>query len=128
MALRIFDFADGFTSANAPTELGGYTIVANQAIAASGQITLSTATRQILKVSGSGGAITTNTSPFSTTPNDGLKIILEGTDGTNTITIPYSDTAGGCLLNGDRTLGLNDTLTLYYNATDDRYYEETRNS
>lgn len=128
MTLRIFDFADGFTSANAPTEIGGYTIVTNQAIGASGQITLSAAVRQVLKVSGSAGAQTANTSPFSTTPLDGTKIILEGTDATNTLTILYSDTAGGCMLNGDRVLGLNDTLSIYYNATDDRYYEETRNS
>lgn len=128
MTLRILDFADGFTSANAPTEIGGYKISTNQAISAAGQIVLNTSMRQVLKVSGNAAAITTANAPFTTTPNDGLKVILEGTDGTNTVTIPYADVAGGCLLNGDRTLGLGDTLTLYYNATDDRYYEESRNA
>ena len=56
MVLRVFDFSDGFTSSNAPTELGGITIVANQAIGAGGQITASSAVRQLLKVSDSGGS------------------------------------------------------------------------
>ena len=127
MTARIFDFADGFTSSNAPTELGGITIVSNQAIGSGGQITLSSATRQLLKVSGSGGAQIASTTPFSSTPIDGIKIILHGTDGTNTLEIQNNDAAGGCLLNGDAILGLNDELTLVYDATADRYYEESRN-
>lgn len=128
MTLRVLDFADGFTSSNAPTEIGGYENVANQAISAGGQITLAASARQVLKVSGSGGAVTTANAPFASTPLDGLKIILQGTDSTNTITIPFADVAGGCMLNGDRTLGKDETLSIYYNSTDDRYYEEGGNN
>lgn len=127
MVLRVFDFADGFSSANAPTELGGITIVANQAIGASGTITPSSAVRQLLKVSGSGGAQTASTTPFASNPLDGTKIILHGTDGTNTLTIVHNDATSGCILNGDATLGANDELTLVYDETAGRYYEESRN-
>lgn len=128
MTIRIFDFADGFTSSTAPSEGGSYSISANQAIASGGTITLGTSDHQILKVSGSGGAQTASTTPFGATPpSAGTIISLHGTDNTNTLTLTHNDIADGCLLNGDAQLGLNDILTVYYDDGYDRYIEISRN-
>ena len=113
-------------SAAAAAASAGIVIVATQSIAAAGQIAPNSNVRQLLKVQGNGAARTTANAPFSSTPTDGTFIVLVGQNGTNTLTIPYVDAAGGCLLNGDCTLGLNDTLTLVYDATANRYYEISR--
>lgn len=109
---------------------GGFTISGTQSVPSggAGQINLNSSIQQMLKVQGTGGAVTTANAPFSSTPADGTLITLIGKSATNTVTIPYADVAGGCLLKGPRTLGLNDSLTLIYDATDDRYYDSGRNS
>lgn len=125
--MRILDFADGFTSNTSPSVISTIEIVATQDIAASGQIALSTGADQVLKVQGDGGAQTAATAPFSGTPIDGGIYRIEGRDNTNTLTLVFSDTAGGCILNGNATLGKWDTITLRYDATDNRYIEQYRN-
>jgi hypothetical protein len=102
-------------------------VSALQSIASGGTITINAAIQQFLKVQGNGGAQTVANSPFSSPPSNGTIILLRGTSNTNTLTIPYSDGNGGCMLNGDCTLGLNDTLTLVYDSAEQRYWELARN-
>ncbi len=103
---------------------GGFDVVANQNIAGGGQIALSTKKSQLLKVAGSGGAQDASLTPFSGTPSHGMVIYLKGTHATNTLKITHNDAAGGVMLNGpERILALNETFGMYYDLTDDRYYE-----
>jgi hypothetical protein len=113
-------------SAAAAAASAGFTIVANQSIAAGGQITPDVNVRQVLKVQGNGAARTTDTAPFISSPADGTLIVLAGQHAVNTLTIPYADVAGGFVGNGDCTLGLNDTLTLLFDLTANRHYEVSR--
>lgn len=116
-----------FYSDGAWRNLGRVEVVAVQSIAASGQIALASSPEQVLKVQGDSGAQSASTTPFSGTPIDGQIIRLEGQDNANTLTISNNDAAGGCILNGDATLGKYDTLILRYDSTDDRYIEQGRN-
>jgi len=127
MTLRVLDFADGFTSSIAPSSGGIVVTSDNQNITSGGTITPNVAGIQALKLTGSPGAVTTSTTPFSSAPGDGTIIILTGQDNTNTVTVPHSDEDGGCILNGDANLGENDQLTLYYELSTLRYKEITRN-
>jgi len=106
---------------------GGLFTSATQDIAASGQITLNSARQQLLPVQGNGGPQTTANAPFASTPPDGTIVVLLGKSDSNLLEIPYVDVAGGCMVKGDCYLGLNDTLTLMYVASMDRYLEIARN-
>lgn len=59
---------------------------------------------------------------------DGTMVILIGLSDDETVTIPYSDTAKGCILNGECTLGRGQTLKLLYSGTQDRLFEISRNN
>lgn len=73
-------------------------------------------------------AVTTDTEPLGTSaPTDGTVITLVGQSNVATVSIPYSDTSKGFLLNGDITLGLGGSLTVIYDSTLDRYVEMNRN-
>jgi len=121
-------YTAGFTPGGAVSGGGGLTVVGTQSIAAAGQITLNVISiQQALKVQGNAGAQTTGTAPFSTTPADGTLIVLVGVSDAAVLEIPYADVAGGCLIKGDCFLGANDTLTLIYDSTSDRYFEMARN-
>lgn len=100
-----------------------------ESIGASGAFSQPTTNRAIYLVTSTGGAITSNIAPFgATAPTyDGASIILIGNDNTNTIKILHSDTAKGCLLNGDCILYKGSVLRLIYNATMDRYIDDGRN-
>lgn len=68
-------------------------------------------------------AKTLDAAPFGTkTWRDGLTVDLVG-QGANAITLPYSDTDEGCLLNGDMTLIAGASITLRYSATLKRFLE-----
>jgi hypothetical protein len=67
-----------------------------------------------MRISGSGGAVTLNaTTAIANGVGAGLILVLEGTSTANTVTIP---TSANTLLGANRTLGLNDTLTLIWNG------------
>ena len=103
---------------------------ATQTITASGAITISGEKVQYRPVEGDAGAVTTNSQPFGLTPStfvQGKMIELLGTNDTNTVTIPYSDTQYGCLVNGDCTLGKGNLLVLIYDSTLERWIEYSRN-
>ena len=107
----------------------GWDVIASAAIAAAGSITQGTTPNQLLTVTGSGGAITTGNAPLGAVAptEDGTQIRIKGDSDTNTVTIPYSDTAKGFYLNGDVTLGKYDQVTVQWDATNDRYFETSRN-
>ena len=98
-------------------------------IAAAGTIGASSeSANQMLRVAGSGAAVTTAAEPFGTgTFVDGATIKIVGTDSTNTVTIENQDVAKGAILNGDATLLQYYILTLVYDATQDRFIEVSRN-
>lgn len=105
------------------------TTYANQAISGSGTITKSdTVLNQVRRVSGSGGAVTVNATPFgnSASTTDGVMIVLRGTDATNTVTLQNSDTQYGAILNGDITLRVHEQIALMYDSTAERWIEQYR--
>jgi len=60
-----------------------------------------------------GGAVTMTSNPTIADGINGQILILRGSHATDTITLTDGN---GMQLNGDITLGLNDTITLYYDA------------
>lgn len=82
---------------------GGGEIAVNtpQTVTGGAEITLSTDTRQLIKVAAS-GAVTTATLPFGNTltPDSPLEIILIGDDDTNSVNIPLNDVDYGAIIVG----------------------------
>src|SRR3954466_9283753 len=108
--------------------LPGFSENTSSALAASGTISISLTDRnQQWLVASSGGAVNLAAAPFgSTAPASGTTIELVGSSDTDTITILYSDTAKGCLVNGDWTSGRGKSLVLRYNTGLARYVEVSR--
>lgn len=96
-------------------------------LTASGTITITDSNDQVINV-GAASAITLATAPFSLTPSIPIRKTLRGTSDTNTVTLTYQNSAGGCLLNGDCTLGNMHTLTLLFSVANNRWYEESRSN
>jgi hypothetical protein len=79
-------------------------------------------------VQGNSGSILLNSLPFSySNIIDGCTITLFGLDNTNNVSIIFNDSSGGCLLNGNATLGLGNSLTVQYIESIDRFIEVSRN-
>ena len=94
-----------------------------QAISAGGQITLTLAQiKQAITVVGDGGPATLNVDLFSSEPDDGTTIVLVGTSDTNYVVVPYSDTDGGALVNGDIILFKDSVCVLLWNDLLKRYF------
>ncbi len=118
------------TDALAVTNLIDPSFVATESVGAGGTITVNALYWQNRKVQGNGAARTTANAPFGssfTSAQDGMRILLVGKNAVNTLTIPYVDSAWGCMLNGDATLGLNHTLELILDFSAQRFYEISRN-
>lgn len=99
-----------------------------QTIAAGGTIAIGSNNLQILPVKGDSAAVTTSTTPFGTTPpSNGTRIILVGDDDTNTVTVPVTDVANGCLLNGSAALKKGFLLEVIWVGATARYVEIARN-
>jgi hypothetical protein len=126
---RIVDFADGFTSALAPSTISIWEILTLQLIPASGEITLGSGAHQIILVEGDGGPQEASLTPFgaSATPENGATIRVKGNDNTNTLQLTHNDAAYGCILNGDAILGKDDLVELVYFSAVNRYIEQSRN-
>ena len=78
----------------------------------------------IHRLTGSGGAVTLNTTtPIAAGTVDGEILVLEGAHATNTVTIQES---GNVDINGDWTSGLGRMLTLIWNSTRVLWVEHTR--
>lgn len=98
-------------------------------IAGAGTIGISSeSANQVVRVNGSGGAVTTAAEPFGTGSFiDGATIKVIGTNSTNTVTIENQDISKGVILNGDAILQKYYVLTLVWDATQDRFIEVSRN-
>ena len=127
---RIVDFFDGFTSETEPSiqNVGSYTVIGPLTISDGGTIANASDNLQIIKITGDGGVVTVAAALFDTSVDDGAVIKLVGQSNTNTVTINHNDVAGGTILNGDVTLGQNDSIELIYDSSLDRYIEQSRNS
>jgi hypothetical protein len=109
---------------------GNFVTYSNQNISAGGTAAISLVVGlQMLRVTGDGAAVTMANAPFgSTAPSDGTVIELVGQSDTNTVSLVSSDSAKGCLLNGNITLGLGQVLNVQYDSVLDRYLEISRTS
>lgn len=122
---------DGFELVADSTQALGVKWAANPAkntitdqitLAASGTIAASTTQMiQTFRVQGNSTAITMGNAPFSSNPPDGGIIYLIGNSDTNTVTVPFVDSASGCLMDGDVTLAKGQTLGLMYSSSLARY-------
>lgn len=127
MARRILDFADGFTSASAPTTGSMWSVSyapgAPYALGTSDTIIPSGFAMEIFFVSSDGGAVTSTASPQINPGTDtGQMVRLVGDSDTDTIT--FVDGLG-LVLNGNATLAANSTLDLMWNGTN--WIEVARN-
>lgn len=106
------------------------TVFANESIIASGEIAKNDDLfNQVRRVSGDSAPQVCSNTPFGDCTNtvDGVKIILRGTDATNTVTITNNDVQFGCILNGDAELGIYAQIELMYDAVLERWIEQQRN-
>jgi hypothetical protein len=109
---------------------GNFVAYAPEALSGGGTVSISLVIGlQYRRVSGSGGPVTLSAQPFgSSAPADATMIRLIGQSDSDTVSLVSSDSAKGCLLNGNITLGLGQAIDLAYDATLDRYIEVSRNS
>jgi hypothetical protein len=107
--------------------LGALAIGSNEAIASGGTITNSADFMQLRRVSSNGGAVNLSTTPFATFSNiaEGSIVVLQGTSATDIPTLVHNDASGGCLLNGNAALGLDNVIGLLKH--NDRMREIFRN-
>ena len=126
MTIRILNFPDGFTSPSAPFDLsGGY--VSYDVETVSTVVDSDNNGFQKRPIVGA-SPVTLNNAPFGTDGwDDGIVITLIGTDATNTVTVPFSDTNYGAFINGPITLGDGHSITLQWHQASLRWYELARN-
>ncbi len=87
-------------------------------------------TNAIMRVKSDGNVITVTSTPSVADGDDGQIVILQGDSDTDTLTLQDESNLGGSGLalsgGNDMTLGKGDTLTLIFDAGDDKYYEISR--
>lgn len=112
--------ADGSGGASFQDAAGGGALVVSgtrsspNLITAAGGVTSPNETRNLMRVSGSGGPVTVTANPqISVGTTDGLELILEGCDATNTLTLSNGN---GLEQNGPVTLGLGDKIAYIWDA------------
>jgi hypothetical protein len=104
---------------------GGFKTSATQDISAAGSPTIGTQPFQRIKVQGNAAAVTmANTLAGGT---DGMTLLLQGMDSTNTVTIAVNDATNGWILNGDIVLSKYSTLLVQYDLAAQRWVEISRN-
>lgn len=100
---------------------------AGVSVTAGGGITV---TKGVMRVSGSGGAVTITATPNIADGSDGQIVVIQGDDDTNTVTLQDESNLAnsGLALSGgvDFTLGKGDTIQLTYDTGDDKWYEISR--
>lgn len=84
-----------------------------------------------IRVAGNGGAVTLTAIPTISSPaQDGQRLLILGTDGTNTVTFQDESALAGSKLNlaggANMVLGLGDVLELVWDATLAAWYEVSR--
>jgi hypothetical protein len=109
---------------------GNFVTSSNQNISAGGTAAINLVVGlQMLRVTGSSGPQVMANAPFgSSAPADGVEIQVIGQSDTDTVSLVNSDSAKGCLLNGNVILGKADAITLQFDSILDRYCEISRNA
>mgnify|MGYP006935484868 CR=1 FL=1 len=111
-------------SVTIPTGSGAFVRLADEAIAASGTISVSTNQRMLKTIEGDGGATTADTTtPIEAGTTDGQELRLVGGSDTDTVTVPNG---GNAVLNGDMTFTLNSVLDLYWDDGQTKWVETGR--
>lgn len=84
---------------------------------------------QLILVVGDGGPVVLSNPPFSASNGffDGQIVKIVGTDDTNSVTMLFSDSTDGAVLNGNATLQRFQVLTLVYSSELERWLELDRN-
>lgn len=89
-------------------------------------------TNRIMRVQGSGGAVTVTKTPSIGAITDGQELIIQGDSDTNTVLLQDESAlpnSGLALAGGANiTLGKGDTLYLMYDEGDSKYYEVSRSN
>jgi hypothetical protein len=91
-----------------------------------------TYTKRVMRVQGSGGAVTVTATPSVKPITDAKELILQGDSDTNTLTLQDESSlanSGLALAGGANiTLGKGDILYLVYDEGDGKYYEVSRSN
>ena len=104
---------------------GGFKTSLVQSLSAGGTPTIGTQPFQRIKVQGNAAAVSMATTLAGGT--DGMTILFQGNDSTNTVTIAINDAANGWILNGDIVLSKYSTLLVQYDSVLQRWIEISRN-
>jgi len=104
---------------------GGFKTSLVQSLSAGGTPTIGTQPFQRIKVQGNAAAVSMATTLAGGT--DGMSILFQGNDSTNTVTIAINDAANGWILNGDIVLSKYSTLLVQYDSVLQRWIEISRN-
>jgi len=104
---------------------GGFKTSLVQSLSAGGTPTIGTQPFQRIKVQGNAAAVSMATTLAGGT--DGMTILFQGNDSTNTVTIAINDAANGWILNGDIVLSKYSTLLVQYDGDVQRWIEISRN-
>ena len=104
---------------------GGFKTSLVQSLSAGGTPTIGTQPFQRIKVQGNAAAVNMATTLAGGT--DGMTILFQGNDSTNTVTIAINDAANGWILNGDIVLSKYSTLLVQYDSVLQRWIEISRN-
>lgn len=88
--------------------------------------------KRIMRVQGSGGAVTVTATPSIAAIADGKEVVIQGDSDTNTLTLQDESVLpnSGLSLAGNAsvTLGKGDTLYLVYDEGDSKYYQISRSN
>jgi len=115
--------AIGKTSTSAKLEVNGALALSPSNVVSLGAGDTLTVTNSIMKVQGSGTPVILNSDPQIAPGVNGQIVVIKGDHATRTV--EFQDGLG-LALNGDFTLGLNDTLVLIYDSASSLWIEITR--
>lgn len=122
---RIINFADGFTSSTAPSEFSGaYINIDLQTISTGNELNIALDTGfQKIPVVSNGGNVVVSDIIKTGTKQDGMVVTIVGTSDTNSVEVPFNDTANGIKINGKCVLKSGYTLTIQWEAEISRWVE-----
>lgn len=127
--MRVVEFADGFTSASAPTVGSLWTVTGTQSsatnVTAAGGITPGGFSQQKIYVQGSPGAVDISASPqIAAGTADGQLLLLVGADDTKTVTL---ENGTGLKQQGTVILGKNSSILYSWDNAQSVWTEVSRN-
>lgn len=133
-APRVYTIPDAGANASFIMSSGAlvFTPSSTQSIVAANGITAAMIVYGIVRIQGSGGAVTVSATPSVAAGSDGQIIILQGDSDANTVTLNDEATTAGSKLQlnagANCTLGKGDILMLTYDSGDGYWYEICRSN